>query len=76
MIADTGNGISKKYVPFVKDPFFRADQARTPSDSHSGLGLSITSRLIEAHGGTLTIESEEGKGTTATITLGKETIIT
>ena len=70
-IADTGRGIRAEDVPYVLDPFYRADAARTPNDCHSGLGLSIASRLIQAHGGGLTVTSEQGTGTTVTITLPK-----
>jgi len=70
-VTDTGKGIPAEDMPFVLDPFYRADSARTPGDSHSGLGLSIASRLIEAHGGTLTITSEEGSGTQVTIAIPK-----
>lgn len=68
-IADTGRGIKPADLPYVLDPFYRADSARTPNDSHSGLGLSIASKLISAHGGTLTVESEEGKGTRVVISV-------
>jgi signal transduction histidine kinase len=70
-VSDTGKGIKAADLPYVLDPFYRADAARTPNDSHSGLGLSIASKLIGAHGGKLTIESEEGKGTTVVIWLAR-----
>lgn len=69
IIADTGHGIPADQLPHVFDAFFRVDQARTPADNHAGLGLRITRGLIEAHGGTLTLSSEEGRGTTVSITL-------
>lgn len=71
-IADTGKGIRAKDVPYVLDPFYRADSARTPDDCHSGLGLSIASRLIQAHGGNLRVTSTEGSGTSVEITLPKQ----
>jgi two-component system sensor histidine kinase VicK len=71
IISDTGKGIRQKDIGSVLDPFYRADAARTPGDCHSGLGLSIASRLMEAHGGNLSITSEEDKGTTVTITIPK-----
>ena len=69
IVADTGRGIPAQHLPFICEPFYRADAARTPGDKHSGLGLRIARALIEAHGGQLTIESMEGKGTTVTIEL-------
>jgi signal transduction histidine kinase len=70
-ISDTGKGIPSNVIPYVLDPFYRADTARTPNDCHSGLGLSIASRLVEAHGGKLSLTSKEGKGTTVTISIPK-----
>ncbi len=69
IVRDTGRGIAAAHLPFIFDPFYRADAARTPGDSHSGLGLRIARALIEAHGGTLALESEEGRGVTVTIAL-------
>lgn len=71
LITDTGKGIRQEDIGSVLDPFYRADAARTPGDCHSGLGLSIACRLVEAHGGNLSIKSEEGKGTTVTIVIPK-----
>jgi len=69
-IADTGRGIPAAHLPFVCEPFYRADIVRNPGDTHCGLGLRIARALVEAHGGTLTLDSVEGLGTTVTITLG------
>ncbi|MBP5739230.1 MAG: ATP-binding protein, partial [Abditibacteriota bacterium] len=71
-IADNGKGISSADLPFVTDAFYRASKSRTPGEGHSGLGLSIASRLAEAHGGTLTVESVEGRGTTVVLKLPKQ----
>jgi signal transduction histidine kinase len=71
-VRDTGKGIRASAMAYVFDPFYRADAARTPGDSHSGLGLRIASRLVEAHGGELTIASEEGKGTSVTIAIPRK----
>lgn len=70
-ISDTGKGIPASHMPYVLGPFFRADAARTPGDCHSGLGLSIACKLIEAHGGSLTITSNEGRGTRVDILIPK-----
>ena len=68
IVKDTGQGIPAEHLPYLFDPFYRVDMARTPKDNHSGLGLRIARGLIEAHGATLHIESEVGQGTTAIIT--------
>ncbi len=68
-VADSGRGIAAEHLPYIFDPFYRVDRARTPGDSHSGLGLRIARGLAQAHGGDLRVESEEGKGTRAVLTL-------
>ncbi|MHB1462155.1 MAG: sensor histidine kinase [Armatimonadota bacterium] len=69
MIQDNGKGIKPEHLPYLCDPFYRADTARTPGDKHSGLGLSIASRLLEAHGGRLEIDSEDGVGTSVRLVI-------
>ena len=68
-VMDTGRGIPASLLPFIFEPFFRADVARSPRDNHSGLGLRIARGLIEAHGGTLQLSSIEEQGTIILITL-------
>ncbi|MEW6401166.1 MAG: HAMP domain-containing sensor histidine kinase [Chloroflexota bacterium] len=68
VVRDTGEGIRAEDVPFIFDRFWRGDKSRT-GRAHSGLGLAITKQLIHAHGGTITAESEVGKGTTFIIEL-------
>ena len=68
-VRDTGKGISAEDIPHIFDSFYRADEARTPGECHSGLGLSIARRLVEAHGGSMTIESTPGQGTRVTVIL-------
>jgi PAS domain S-box-containing protein len=64
-IQDEGMGIPPKSLPHIMEPFFT-----TKRDSGGlGLGLSISSRIVKEHGGTLTFTSEPGKGTTAEIIL-------
>ncbi|MCB0183115.1 MAG: HAMP domain-containing histidine kinase, partial [Caldilineaceae bacterium] len=66
-VRDTGSGIAAADLPFVFDRFWKGDRARTHSSgSGSGLGLAIARQLVEAHGGTITVTSEIGKGTTFT----------
>ncbi|NLP84344.1 PAS domain-containing sensor histidine kinase [Microbacterium sp. CFH 90308] len=67
-VADTGIGIPSADLPHVMTPYFRSTQARETATG-TGLGLGITREIVTAHGGTLTIESEEGAGTTVTVSL-------
>lgn len=62
-VADTGVGIPKEDLPRVFDPYF------TTRPSGTGLGLAIVHKIVEAHGGEVRLESEPGRGTTATLLL-------
>jgi polar amino acid transport system substrate-binding protein len=64
-VQDEGVGISPEVLPHIADPFFTTKSL----SGGIGLGLSISSRIIKEHGGTLTFTSEPGKGTTAEIIL-------
>ena len=69
IVADTGVGIAGESLPRVFDRFFRVDRARSPnSGGGAGLGLSICRSIVEAHGGSIGIESTPDLGTTATVT--------
>jgi two-component system sensor histidine kinase BaeS len=68
-IADTGIGISAEDLPYIFERFYRVDKSRTRASGGSGLGLTIASRLIEAHGGKMKAESTLGKGSTFSFTL-------
>ena len=61
-VIDTGIGIPKAILPHVFERFYKADKSRT--NSGSGLGLAIAKHTIEAHGGKIWAQSEEGKGST------------
>ena len=67
-VKDTGVGIVSDDLPFIFDRFWRGNKSRSDRE-HSGLGLAITKQLIHAHGGTIDVQSEVGKGTTFTINL-------
>lgn len=64
-VSDTGMGISAEDLPKVKTKFFKANHTRRGS----GIGLAVADEIIQRHGGTLTINSEQGVGTTVLITL-------
>jgi two-component system NtrC family sensor kinase len=64
-LTDTGCGIKKEHYDQIFEPFFTTK----PVGKGTGLGLSVTYGIIQQHGGTLEFESEEGKGTTFTVTL-------
>jgi signal transduction histidine kinase len=69
-VSDTGSGIAPQDLPHIFDRFYRADKARQRDDSGgSGLGLAIAKAIVDAHGGTISVESALGKGTTFTIAL-------
>ncbi|HTX89884.1 MAG TPA: HAMP domain-containing sensor histidine kinase [Anaerolineales bacterium] len=65
-VRDTGQGIPAEALPHIFDRFYRADPARSQG-SESGLGLAIARSIVEAHGGSISAESEVGKGTTIRI---------
>ena len=66
-ISDAGKGIPSKYLPRVFEQFFRVPDQGT--ETGAGLGLAIVKEIVEAHGGTVGVESQEGKGSTFTFTL-------
>ena len=70
-VADTGAGIDAKYLPRLFERAYRADRSRSRSSGGAGLGLSIAKGIVEAHGGSLWVESELGKGSVFTFTLPK-----
>lgn len=63
-VADQGSGIAASDLPFVFEPYRQASATRLPG---VGLGLTIARRFVEMHGGTLTVASQLGVGTTFTI---------
>jgi signal transduction histidine kinase len=66
-ISDRGIGISESDLKHIFDPFYRAKNAE--KSEGTGLGLSIVKQYVKAHGGTITVKSEIGVGTTFTVTL-------
>lgn len=68
-ISDTGIGIPKNQISKLFVKFFRADNAMRFQTSGSGLGLYVVKNVVESHGGTITVTSEENKGTTIAFTI-------
>ena len=69
-VSDTGQGISREFMPFVFDRFRQADSTTTRHHGGLGLGLAIARHLVEIHGGTIKAESDgEGSGAAFTIKL-------
>ncbi len=69
VIKDDGVGIPASDLEKVFEPFFRVDKSRTRLAGGFGLGLNLCKRIVEAHGGTIQMESQPGIGTTVTILL-------
>ncbi|MFL6102321.1 MAG: ATP-binding protein [Actinomycetes bacterium] len=68
-VADTGEGIPARELPRVIERFYRVDKARARQTGGTGLGLAIVRHVAEAHGGTVRVDSELGRGSTFTVAL-------
>jgi len=71
-IKDNGSGIAAKDIPRVFNRFDRVEEQGVRGEAALGLGLPLTRQFIEAHGGTVELESKKGKGTTVTLTVPRE----
>ena len=68
-VADTGVGIAPEHLPRVFERFYRVDPARTRASGGTGLGLSLVRHVVERAGGSLSLASTVGVGTTVTVKL-------
>jgi two-component system OmpR family sensor kinase len=68
-VKDNGPGIPEEHLPHVFERFYRSDSSRTRKHGGAGLGLAITQSLVEAHGGTISVQSKTGEGSTFQVLL-------
>jgi len=68
-VEDTGIGMSPEQIPIALEPFGQISNSMTRNHDGVGLGLPLTKRLVELHGGTIELASEPGKGTIASVHL-------
>jgi two-component system sensor histidine kinase BaeS len=75
-VQDTGIGIAPGDLPHIFDRFWRADPARSRTGVRPGvgLGLAICKWIAEAHGGSITVQSRPGRGTTFVVTLPSKAV--
>ncbi|HMJ92001.1 MAG TPA: heavy metal sensor histidine kinase [Candidatus Acidoferrum sp.] len=66
-VSDSGCGIAAEHLPKIFDRFYRADPSRTGNPTNAGLGLAIVKSIAELHHGTVTVESEIGRGSVFTL---------
>ncbi len=71
-VSDSGCGIAPEHLPRVFDRFYRADSSR--GSDGAGLGLALVKSIVDLHGGSATIESEVGRGTTVTLRFPKQPV--
>jgi two-component system heavy metal sensor histidine kinase CusS len=72
-VRDTGSGIAPEHLPRVFDRFYRGDPSR--SSAGTGLGLALVKSIVDLHGGSATIESELGRGTTVILTFPNQAAV-
>jgi two-component system, OmpR family, phosphate regulon sensor histidine kinase PhoR len=68
-VSDTGIGIAAEHIPRLTERFYRVDGSRSRDTGGTGLGLSIVKHVVQRHGGTLSVDSEPGRGSTFRLVL-------
>jgi two-component system, OmpR family, sensor kinase len=68
-VRDSGRGIPADALPHIFERFYRADPARSRHVEGTGLGLAVVNNIVRVHGGTISVDSAEGAGTTFTVDL-------
>ena len=68
-VTDNGIGINGEDLPHIFDRFYRADKSHNSDSKRTGLGLAIAKWVADVHGGSISVESTLGKGTTFKIVL-------
>ncbi|MBI2954453.1 MAG: HAMP domain-containing histidine kinase [Chloroflexi bacterium] len=74
VVSDTGIGIEHQDMDRIFEEFYRTERAREMVKDGSGLGLAIVKALVDAHGGSIRVDSEPGRGTTFSVTLPFRTV--
>jgi len=75
-VRDSGAGIPPEQLPHIFEKFYQANNQAQSSSRGTGLGLAIAREIVEAHGGTISVASSQGVGTTFTITLPVRAVVT
>jgi hypothetical protein len=73
-VIDQGEGIPADSLPYIFDPFYRADTARNRAAGGAGIGLSLAQALVKLHGGTIKVESAQGVGSKFIVTVPRERV--
>jgi two-component system phosphate regulon sensor histidine kinase PhoR len=74
-VSDEGPGIAREHHDRLFERFYRVDKDRSRESGGTGLGLSIVKHIVQAHGGSVTVESEPGAGSTFTFYLPRQTAV-
>jgi signal transduction histidine kinase len=73
-VKDTGTGIRAEDMPYIFEPFYRADQSRTRTTGGYGLGLSICKKIMDAHKAAISVKSVPESETEFTLLFNKQVV--